>query len=74
MINGAAIAPIDCVRYARLIWVPLAERFLPRNVPIVTNHAPHMKKFKNIIKESCNRTVDFIGLFIGSIMCVKYYF
>jgi hypothetical protein len=51
----AAMAPRDWVRYARLIWLPEADRFLARKVPMVTNQAPQMKNSRNIIEESFTR-------------------
>lgn len=55
IINGAMIAPNDCVENAVAIWVPVAFRLAPRNVPRVTNHDPHMKNSRNIMKERRKR-------------------
>src|SRR5689334_6580491 len=60
MINGAMMAPQDCVEKTWPICAPLAERLLERKVPSVTNHPPQIKKFKNIMTDNCNRVVAFM--------------
>ena len=47
--NGAMIAPHDCVEKAWPICTPDAPRF-PRKVPNVTYHPPQIKNWRNIIK------------------------
>ena len=50
MINGAIIAPMIGVSYAFASCKRDALNDCERNVPIVTNHPPQIKKFRNIIK------------------------
>ena len=60
IINGAIIAPQDCVENTEPISGPEALRFLSRKVPKVTNHPPQMKNSRNIIKDSLKRVVEFM--------------
>src|SRR5689334_2871949 len=55
MMNGAMIAPQDCVENASPVWAPLAWKLAPRKVPSVTNQQPQMKNCRNII--TLNRAV-----------------
>jgi hypothetical protein len=52
MINGAMIAPNDCVENAADTCVPVALRLSPKKVPMVTYQDPQTKKFKNIMRDS----------------------
>ena len=58
--NGAIMAPQDCVEYAMAVSLPEAPKLFHKNVPSVTNHPPQMKNSKNIIKDNWNFDVLFI--------------
>jgi hypothetical protein len=53
--NGVIIAATAVLPYARPIWVPSNPRVVPRYVPRVTNQAPQMKYWRNIIPRSLDR-------------------
>jgi len=58
--NGAMMAPQDCVEKTFPLCAPVALRLFDKYVPKVTNHPPQIKKFKNIMTDNCNRVVDFM--------------
>src|SRR5690606_1871650 len=60
MINGAMIAPKDCVEKAAANCAPVASRLCPRKVPRVTYQAPQAKNSKNIIRDNLNFTLEFM--------------
>src|SRR4030095_15229250 len=55
--NGETSAAIAVAPYASPICAPEKPRVCPRYVPIVTNHDPQMKYWRNIITESFMRTL-----------------
>ena len=75
MMNGAMIAPQDCVENASPVCAPLAWKLAARNVPSVTNQQPQMKNCRNIITLSraldhdryASRPVPWIGIFCAAI-------
>src|SRR5688572_16076223 len=60
MMNGAMMAPHDCVENASAVWAPLAWKLAPRKVPSVTNQQPQMKNCRNIITLS-RAEIAYIG-------------
>ena len=66
MINGAIIAPKDCVEKAAPIWVPVAPRLAARKVPMVTYHEPQTKNSRNIIIDN----LDLRAVFISAVCLV----
>jgi hypothetical protein len=60
IMNGAMIAPHDCVENTAPVSAPLALRLFIRNVPSVTNHAPQTKNSRNIMVESWILVIFFI--------------
>jgi hypothetical protein len=60
IIKGAIIAPQDWVENTFAVSPPVEFRLLPKNVPSVTNHAPQIKKLRNIINDNWMRVVDFM--------------
>ena len=55
--TGATMAPMAIEPYAAPIWTPSNSSVVPRKVPSVTNQAPQMKYWRNIIAPSRTRTL-----------------
>src|ERR1051326_5447079 len=59
--NGETIAATAVVPYARPICTPVKCSVSASHVPMVTDHAPHTKYWRNIIVESRKRVLGVIS-------------
>src|SRR5678815_2867042 len=66
MMNGAMIAPQDCVENASPVCAPLAWKLAARKVPRVTNQQPQMKNCRNIITLR-REAIAYMGVTSGTI-------